>query len=280
MYADLHAHTTASDGTLTPAELVRAAHAAGIAYLAVTDHDTVAGVPEAQATARALGITLIPGVELSAKGEPGECHLLGLNIDPTHPPLVERLAELSENRRTRNARMAERLTQLGAPVTLEEVAALAPEGANLGRPHFAKALVARGHVRDVAEAFDKYLGDGRPGHIAKETLSPADAVAMVHEAGGLCFLAHPGLLRLHEHITDEGFVRRLQAFGLDGIEAYYSKYSPAQTERYLRLADKLGLLVTGGSDFHGANKPDTPLGAVIDGAPLPADRLPQALLSP
>jgi len=279
-YADLHAHTTASDGTLTPTELVRAARAAGLGLLAVTDHDTTAGVPEAQAAAREAGITLVPGVELSARGEPGECHLLGLHVDPRSSALNDKLAELSENRRDRNARIAARLTRIGVPLTLDEVTALAPEGANLGRPHFAQAMVARGYVRDIPEAFDRYLGDGKPGNIAKESLAPREAIELIHAAGGLCFLAHPGLLKLHAHLTDEGFIERLKGFGLDGIEAYYSKYSPAQTERFLRLAQKHGLLVTGGSDFHGANKPDTPLGAVIDGARLPATLLPAALTSP
>lgn len=277
MSADLHTHTTASDGTFPPTELVEAAHARGITLLAVTDHDTTAGVPEAQAAARRLGVTFLPGVELSAEGAPGKCHLLGLGIDPQHPRLADTLHSLSENRRERNCKMVARLNALGVPLTIEDVLAHAPPGANVGRPHFAAALVALGAVGDTREAFTRYLADDAPGHVEKETLSPAAAIALVHDAGGLCFLAHPGLLRLAEHETHETRVRALVALGLDGIEAYYSSYSPAEEARFLRLAEKLGILVTGGSDFHGANKPDVPLGVVRDGKPLSLECLPTRL---
>jgi hypothetical protein len=278
-YADLHAHTTASDGTFTPEELVRAAADFGLTYLAVTDHDTTAAVPMAQEAARGFGIKLIPGVELSARGAPGECHLLGLGIDPRHTGLNEKLRLLSDDRTTRNALMAERLTSLGMPMTLEEVTAVAPPGANVGRPHFAQAMRERGYVATLQEAFDRWLGDGKPGNLPKAVLPPGEAIGLVHAAGGLCFLAHPGLLRMQEHETYETRLAELKGLGLDGIEAYYQKHSPAQTDRFLRLAEKFGLLVTGGSDFHGANKPDVPLGVVYDGGPLPADRLPAVLLA-
>jgi hypothetical protein len=279
LYADLHAHTTASDGTFTPTELVQAARVAGLTYLAVTDHDTLSGLPEAIAAAREVGgIRLLCGVELSADGPPGKCHLLGLGIDPAHAGLKNTLATLSANRRERNARMAERLGTLGVPVTLEEVTAVAPPGANVGRPHFAQTMVMKGYVRDTREAFDHYLGDTAAGYVEKQTLTPAEAIELVHDAGGLCFVAHPGLMKLAEHETQETRAAALKALGLDGLEAYYSAYPPVQTERFARLAAKLGLLVTGGSDFHGANKPDVPLGIVNDGAPLPADLLPRALL--
>ncbi len=277
MTADLHTHTTASDGTFTPSELVEAAHARGISLLAVTDHDTTAGVAEARAVALARGMAFLPGVELSAEGAPGKCHLLGLGIDPAHPRLIQTLQSLSENRRLRNLKMIARLNTLGVPVTMDEVFAHAPVGANVGRPHFAAALVARGAVASTREAFTRYLADDAPGNVEKETLSPEAAIALVHEAGGLCFLAHPGLLRLAEHETHETRIRALATLGLDGIEAYYSAYSPAEEARFLRLAEKLGLLVTGGSDFHGANKPDVPLGIVRDGKPLSLTLLPTRL---
>lgn len=277
MTADLHTHTTASDGTFTPSELVEAAHAQGISLLAVTDHDTTAGVSEARAIALARGMAFLPGVELSAEGAPGKCHLLGLGIDPAHPRLTQTLQSLSENRRLRNLKMIARLNALGVPVTMDEVFAHAPVGANVGRPHFAAALVALGAVADTREAFTRYLADDAPGHVEKETLSPVEAITLVHEAGGLCFLAHPGLLRLAAHETYETRVRALAALGLDGIEAYYSSYSPAEEARFLRLAEKLGLLVTGGSDFHGANKPHVALGVVRDGQPLSLDLLPLRL---
>jgi predicted metal-dependent phosphoesterase TrpH len=278
VYADLHAHTTASDGTETPTELVTLARAAGLTYLAVTDHDTTAALAEAERAAREVGIRLLPGVELSAEGKPGKCHLLGLGIDPSHAPLTETLAALSESRRRRNEQMVERLHALGAPLTLDEITALAPPGANIGRPHFAHALIVRGYVRDNAEAFAKYLADDAAAYVTKKTLTPAAAIDLVHAAGGLCFIAHPGLLRLAEHETYETRLRALQAVGLDGLEAYYSAYTPALTDQLVRLAAKLDLLVTGGSDFHGANKAHVTLGAVLDGGPLPASLLPHTLL--
>lgn len=278
-FADLHAHTTASDGTFTPTELVRAAQEIGLTYLAVTDHDTTAGVGEAIRAARGTSVHIVPGVELSADGPPGKCHLLGLGINADYGPLNETLCALSENRRARNEKMAARLTSLGVPVTLEEVTKAAPVGANVGRPHFADVLVAKGYVRDKHEAFARYLGDDAAGYVEKETLSPEDAIRLVHEAGGLCFLAHPNLVKMHEQETFETRWSAYQALGLDGVEAYYNLHTPAQTERFARLAQKRGLLVTGGSDFHGANKPDVRLGAVVDGKPLPADLLPSMLLT-
>ncbi|MBB6051894.1 PHP domain-containing protein [Armatimonas rosea] len=279
MTADLHTHTTASDGTLTPTELVTAAHQCGLGLLAVTDHDTTAGVAEAQAAALGYGMQFLAGVELSAEGAPGKCHLLGLGIDPHHAPLVTTLATLSENRRQRNLKIIARLNALGVAITLEEVIALAPRGANIGRPHIAAVLLAKGVVTDLREAFTRYLADDAAAYVEKATLSPAEAIALVHEAGGLCFLAHPGLLKLAAHETHESRVRALAALGLDGIEAYYSSYSPADEARFLRLAEKYQLLVTGGSDFHGDNKPDVPLGIVRDGKPLARTLLPGPLLA-
>lgn len=270
---DLHAHTTASDGQLTPTELVKAAAAAGVGVLAVTDHDTTRGVAEALAAAWEVGIRLIPGVELSAEGAPGKCHLLGLGIDPEYAPLNDTLATISEARRVRNGQIAERLQRLGVPVTLEEVTAAAPHGANVGRPHFAAVLVARGAARDFKDAFDRYLSDEGPAYVEKQTLTSAEAIRLVHEAGGRCFLAHPGLVRLAEQETPETRLRALKALGIDGLEAYYSKHSPIQTEQFLRLAQKLDLLVTGGSDFHGPAVSEARLGAIVDGQPLPIDRL-------
>jgi predicted metal-dependent phosphoesterase TrpH len=219
----------------------------------------------------------LPGVELSAEGPPGKCHLLGLGIDPNYPCLIETLRQLSQKRHERNLKIVGRLNALGITITMEDVVAHAPQGANIGRPHFAATLVALGAVADTKEAFARYLGDEAAANVEKETLSPAEAIALVHEAGGLCFLAHPGLLRRSQHETHESRVRALTALGLDGIEAYYSSYTPANEAFFLRLAEKLGLLVTGGSDFHGANKPDVPLGVVRDGQPLELTLLPSRL---
>jgi predicted metal-dependent phosphoesterase TrpH len=278
MYADLHAHTTASDGTFTPTELVRAARALGLSHLAVTDHDTTAGVAEARAAALEAGIGLVPGVELSAEGPPGKCHLLGLGIDPDDAGLARTLGALSEARRTRNARIARRLQELGVPLTLEEVAAVAPPGANVGRPHFAQALIAKGVVSTVPEAFARFLAEGAPAYLPKDVLPPADAIRLIHEAGGMCFLAHPGLVRLGPDETLRDRIAALRALGLDGVEVFYPLHTPELVRELGDIARDLGLLVTGGSDFHGATKPDAPLGVVVDGRGVPVERLPSALL--
>jgi 3',5'-nucleoside bisphosphate phosphatase len=278
IFADLHAHTTASDGSLTPTELARAAVAAGLSYLAVTDHDTTAGVEEAIRAARGTGLSVVPGVELSAEGAPGKCHLLGLGVDYRHDELNATLERLSEHRRTRNHKILARLTALGVPVTMDEVLAVAPEGANIGRPHIAEALVRRGHVADAKVAFTNYLRDGGPAYVEKETLTPAEAARLIHEAGGFCCLAHPGLLRLEKHETDERRIIALKAVGMDGLEVYYSKHSYAQTGRFLRLAEKHRLLVTGGADFHGDAKPEVRLGYVRYNQRLPADAISRVLL--
>jgi len=276
-YADLHAHTTASDGTLTPTELVQAANAAGLSLLAVTDHDTVAGVGEARAAAEAAGIGLVPGVELSADGAPGKCHLLGLGIDPNHAGLRETLARVSEARRTRNERIAERLLALGAPITLDEVVTVAPPGANVGRPHFAQALLAKNIVRTRDEAFDRFLGDTAPAYVPASSLTPGEAIALIRQGGGLAFLAHPALVKLAPGETMRARLEALKALGLDGIEAYYGQHTLAQIEQFLSLARGLDLLVTGGSDFHGAHKPDVFLGDVFGGRGVPLSVLPPQL---
>ncbi len=256
---------------------MRAAAARGLSVLAVTDHDTTAGTAEAARAAAEAGIRLVPGVELSAEGPPGKCHLLGLGIDPDHAGLQETLRRLSEARRDRNARMVERLQALGAPLTLDEVIAAAPPGANVGRPHFAQALLQKGVVATPAEAFNRFLGDNAPAYVPKAVLPPADAIALIQGAGGLAFLAHPGLLRLEPGESPRDRLRALQAAGLDGVEAFYSQHTLPQTERFLDLARDLGLLVTGGSDFHGANKPGVALGDVVEGHGVPLDRLPAQL---
>jgi predicted metal-dependent phosphoesterase TrpH len=272
--ADLHAHTTASDGELTPTELVAAAKAAGVGVLAVTDHDTTHGVAEATRAAEKSGIRLVPGVELSAEGAPGKCHLLGLGIDPANSELIESLARVSEARRVRNGQMAARLRSLGVDITLEEVTESAPRGANVGRPHFAAVLIAKGVAKDNTDAFTRFLSDDGPAYVEKETLSPAESIRLIQNAGGRCFLAHPGLLRLFQHETFETRLRDLKALGMDGVEAYYGKHSPAQNEMFVRLADKLGLQVTGGSDFHGPIVSEARLNAVLEGKPLPAHLIP------
>ena len=277
MLADLHTHTTASDGTVAPDALVADAAAAGIGLLAITDHDTLAAWETARDAAQSHGVALIPGVELSSAGAPGKCHLLGLGFDPDDVPLRDTLARLSASRAERNRHLLARLNALGVPITDAEVRAQAPGGFNVGRPLFAAALVARGAVLDTATAFRKYLADHAAAYVGRDSLAPEEAIRLIHAAGGLCFLAHPYQVRLAQQESIATRFRALRALGIDGIEAYYSTHTPAQEDALLRLAEKEGALVTGGSDFHGAHKPDIALGRVRDGGGLDSARLPEAL---
>jgi hypothetical protein len=271
---DLHAHTTASDGSLTPTELVRKAAEIGLAALAVTDHDTLGALPEARAAAAGTGLDLVPGVELSVEDDGGRFHLLGYLFDPDDAPMQAALLEIRESRARRNTQMAEKMAQLGLPVTMDDVRAEAGEDAQvIARPHFAQALIKKGVVGSVKEAFDRYLATGKPLYQPKQVLTPADAIALLHQAGGLAVMAHPGLVPL----SDDALARRIRSLakhdGIDGIEAYYSQHTPAQTDRFLAAARENGLLVTGGSDFHGTPKPHVPLGIVTGGRPAPRSLL-------
>lgn len=267
---DLHAHTTASDGTLTPTQLIYKAQENGLAALAVTDHDTIGGLQEAAQAANDAGIDFVPGVELSVEDDAGRFHMLGLLLDSDNAALRDTLVEIRKSRAARNTLMADRMKELNLPVTMDDVQAEAGEDAQVvARPHFARALIKKGVVSTVQEAFDQYLATGKPLYLPKQVLTPAQAVALIHNAGGLALMAHPGLVPL----SDDAFAARVESLaadaGLDGLEAYYSQHSPAQTERFLELARRLGLAVSGGSDFHGSPKPHIELGTVYQGGPTP-----------
>jgi predicted metal-dependent phosphoesterase TrpH len=267
---DLHTHTTASDGSLTPTELVTQAKGLGLAALAVTDHDTIGGLAEAQAAAARCGLAFLPGVELSVEDAGGRFHLLGYGFHPENQPLSETLKHLRESRAQRNAQMAQRMAELGLPVTMDDVRAEAGEDAQvIARPHFAQALMKKGIVSSVKEAFDRYLSTGKPLYLPKEVLTPADAIRMLHAAGGVAVMAHPGLVPLAGNALEARVESLARDAGMDGIEVYYSQHSQAETARYLAWAERLGLLVTGGSDFHGTPKPHVPLGIVYEGRPAP-----------
>ncbi|MDR7481217.1 MAG: PHP domain-containing protein [Armatimonadota bacterium] len=244
MRIDLHTHTTASDGLLEPAALVAEARARDVGLLAVTDHDTTAGVDAAMDAGRALSLEVWPGVELSCDVPAGEVHVLGYFVHHRLAWFQDLLNRLRAGRTERARRMVERLAALGAPVSFERVAALAAGGA-VGRPHVARALVEAGHVRDVAEAFDRYIGRAGPAYVERVKISPPEAVHVIRAAGGLAVLAHPGWG------DNDALVPDLVAAGLDGIEVYYPDHSPAQVERYAAVAARYGLLMTGGTDFHG-----------------------------
>ena len=246
MLIDLHTHTTASDGLLSPEALVQAVRAAGLDVFSITDHDTLEALRGAETYAGTLGIRLIPGIELSAMWrEKFELHLLGYFFDPGGSRLGGFLRERREARRTRLDAMLNRLRALGIVVEAEAVLACAQDG-NVARPHLARVLAQRGFVSSTDEAFERYLADGRPAYVPRPDVTVADAIRVIHEAGGLASLAHPGL---HNH--DEA-IPELVAAGLDAIEVYHGTHTPGQVAHYRRLAERRGLLVTGGSDFHGA----------------------------
>ena len=241
---DLHSHSTASDGAFPPAEVVTHASRAGLSALALTDHDTVAGVAEARAAGEALGVRVIAGVELSAMDGEREIHLLGLHLE--RPEVIEgELAAFRDTRRTRAEEMVARLNALSIPVTMDLVMAEAGGGA-IGRPHVARAIVRGGWVRDQREAFDRYLGAGKPAFVAKHHLTVADAIQLVHEAGGIAVFAHPGRDGVRARVEP------LVPLGLDGLEVKHPSHSAEDVARLGALTDHFGMVPSGGSDWHGA----------------------------
>jgi predicted metal-dependent phosphoesterase TrpH len=260
MFVDLHSHSTASDGTVAPADVARLAREAGLSAWALTDHDTVAGVAEAAAASATLGIDFLPGIEISAEyPQPGTMHILGYGIDPQSPVLQEMMRQLIEGRDTRNPRIIARLQALGVAISMEEVEQEAAGGV-VGRPHIAAILQRKGYVNSIKHAFEKYLAPGGLAYFDKERLTPRRALEMIHQSGGVPVLAHPVQLRTENDGQLEQVVKDLLDLGLQGLEVMHSDHSPAQVETYSRLADRLGLLKTGGSDFHGSKKLNISLG--------------------
>ena len=255
---DLHTHSTFSDGTYPPAELVRYAKAKGLRAMAITDHDSVEGLEEARMQGEEIGVEIVSGIELSAEIPEGAMHLLGFLLEPDAPSLRSRLSLLQAARRERNPKMVKKLRELGFKITEEEVAA-ASGGGQIGRPHFARVLMKKGYVETITEAFEKILGEGKPAYVGKAQFSPEECVDLIHEAAGVAVLAHPNTLRLPEEKWGP-LLERLVKAGLDGMEVYYSTHTPEETARYGRLAEKWNLVKTGGSDFHGQIKPDIDLG--------------------
>lgn len=270
---DLHLHTTHSDGSLPPAEVLALAHKAGVTALAITDHDITTGLPEALEAGARLGIEIIPGVEISSRFGDNELHILGYFLEWRDPALNERLAGLRASRHDRNPRIIERLRALGQDITYDEVRELAGTE-SVGRPHIARVLINKGYVTSAKEAFDRFLAQGKPAYVARELPEPAEAISWIRAARGVPVLAHPlwakqdgeGLFKLCE---------TLKAQGLGGMEVHYSTHNPRQTADLLDIARRLNLLVTGGSDFHGLTKPDIEVGVGRGGLTVPV-----ALLDP
>lgn len=252
---DLHTHTTHSDGSANPQELIALASAARARAVAITDHDTMSALAEARAAADRFGIEFIAGIEISAEYSPGTMHILGYCIDDESTTLSVKLEELRQARDRRNPQIASRLQSLGFDVGYAEVVALAGNQI-VGRPHFARLMIQKGYVGSMQEAFDRFLKKGAEAYVEKARLSPRESVALIHQAGGVAVLAHPYQLALSSYNEVEGLVGELVDLGLDGIEALYSRHSVAERESYREIAARHRLLVTGGSDYHGTYKPD------------------------
>ncbi|HEY7534214.1 MAG TPA: PHP domain-containing protein [Nitrospiraceae bacterium] len=270
---DLHLHTTYSDGSLSPAEVLAMADKAGVTALAITDHDIVAGLPEAIEAGSRLGIAVIPGVEISSFDGRNELHILGYHMDWHDEKLLTRLSSLRTSRHKRNPLIIERLQALGLEITYDEVIALAGTE-SVGRPHIARVLMEKGYVNSAKDAFDRYLAEGRPGYVARELPTPMEAIAWIREARGVAVLAHPTWVKEPDEALPV-FIRALKDHGLGGLEVHYSSHTKQQTVRFLELSKQFGLLVTGGSDFHGLTKPDIEVGTGRGSL-----RVPEHLLNP
>jgi predicted metal-dependent phosphoesterase TrpH len=276
-FVDLHSHSTASDGTFAPREVVRLAKDAGLVGLALTDHDTINGLAEAADEAESLGITFVSGIEISAVPpvENGTLHILGLCIDPEDRVLLDMARQLIEARDNRNPQIVEALQRLGIDVTMDEWRAAA-QGGVLGRPQLAALLVKKGVVKSIKEAFNEYLGQGGKAYFDKERLPPRDAIGRIRTAGGIPVLAHPIQLRASNDGHLDRIVKDLVDLGLEGIEVIHSDHDDSWVEKSSRLAERYGLVKTGGSDFHGANKKDVHLG-LANGRRVPREFMDELL---
>lgn len=255
---DLHFHSIFSDGDWTPETLAQQGRAIGLTAMALTDHDTTEGVPRFLDACRKEGVAACTGVEISAEYNPGTLHMLAYGFDLAHKPLQEALMEIREGRRLRNIRIIEKLQAAGCTLTMEEVEAEAG-GEVVGRPHIAMVLEKKGYVKDKQEAFDRLLAKGKPAYVPRFRLTPEASIALIRQAGGVAVLAHPFSLDLEPKALRD-LVRRLVEAGLGGVEVFYSEHTEEQTRLYRNLADEFGLLMTGGTDFHGRATPDLTLG--------------------
>lgn len=256
MAADLHVHTTCSDSTRTPRQVIEQCARCPIGTVAITDHDAVDGVAAASAAGAELGVVVVPGVEMTAYVAQSEVHVVGLFVDPADGPLCAVLRQTREARRLRVYRMVDRLRALGVNVSAEAVFDIAAGGAP-GRIHVAQALMRSGQVSSIADAFGYYIGNGRPAHVPKQQLSPAEAAAVIHGAGGAAVLAHPGAG------LPDALVRQVMAEGMDALEAYHPLHLPHQVQHYQDLARDLGAAVSGGSDSHGDIEEGAQIGEIV-----------------
>lgn len=270
---DLHTHSVYSDGTNLPAELVALAEKRGLTALALTDHDTVAGIPDLFAAAESSSVEVVAGIELSAECDRGTMHVLGYFIDHTCPTLLEKIKKVREGREKRNTGILKKLNKLGYVLLWSDVEKHAGKDV-VGRPHFAAALVERGHVKSKKAAFDLLLAKGRPGYEERYRYTAKECIELIRAAGGIPVLAHPATV----YMPDEqlfALVRELKEDGLGGIETYYAENHPENIRKFSKWAEELDLICTGGTDFHGKNTPDLKLGTGFGQLHVPDEVLDQ-----
>ncbi len=254
---DLHTHSTCSDGSMSPRELVRHAAEKGISAIALSDHDSVAGVKDAMDEGKKVGVEVVPAIEFSVQSAT-ETHILGYYIDIDHPLLKEALEGVMDARNRRTLNTCQKLNDLGFNVTMEEAYAIAPSGL-IGRAHFARIMMEKGYISSVKEGFDKWLGVGKPAYDSSQALTARQAVELIKNIGGYSYVAHPHLIRISD---DElrAFLTDLKKYGLCGIEGYYNEYTPEMQEKFQSMAKELGLKISGGTDFHAKMKPHIEIG--------------------
>ena len=265
-YIDLHTHSVRSDGSMTPAELVRHAKESGLSAISLTDHDCIDGVEEALAEGRRIGLEVVPGIEFSVQSKT-ETHILGYYIDIKSPALQEVMPEILRVRRERSAQIEENLKKQGIDVSYEEALALAPGGL-VGRAHFARVMVEKGYTSSVKEAFDLYLSSGKKGFSSRQYLTAEDAVRVIKESGGFSFIAHLHLIRLSDDELFD-FLKKMKSVGLDGIEGYYTEYDDDMQKKYIDMAKELNLAISGGTDFHAKSKPHIAIGRGLGNMKIP-----------
>ncbi len=256
-YIDLHTHSTCSDGSMSPAELVRHAAARGLSAIALSDHDSVSGVEEAMAEGKRVGVEVVPAIELSVVSAT-ETHILGYDIDIHHPLLKKALDGVMDARNRRTVNTCNNLIGLGFDVSMEEALKIAPSGI-IGRAHFARILMEKGYCSSVKEAFDKWLGVGKPAYDGSQAMTAREAVGLIKNIGGYSFVAHPHLIKLSDEQL-RAFLTDLKAYGLDGIEGYYNEYTLEMQEYFQSLAKEYGFKISGGTDFHAKMKPHIEIG--------------------
>ena len=261
---DLHIHSNASDGTFSPAQILDQALDSNLAAIAITDHDTISGSKEALRIGPPPEVKFLTGVEISANPPAsfpcsGSFHILGYAFDLEDTGLNQMLEELQQARKNRNPRILQTLNDLGFPMTMDEVESEMGDG-QMGRPHIAKVMIKKGYAKSINEVFDKYLGKDKAAYVDKFRMESDQAIELISSAGGIPVLAHPGLIEPTTDLPFENLIKTLKSTGLKGIEVYYPEHSPESVVEYIALADKYGLLMTGGTDFHGALKPDLKMG--------------------